>query len=306
MDADRQAGTRQTTVLFAAVTGSEELYAALGDLPAVDAITRCLEAFRQAAAESGGRVVKTMGEQIMVLFASPNAAADAAARMQGAVESLVAMQEAPKARGGPKLGARVAFHAGPVLQHDNDIFGDSVNIASRLVEQATSGQVLTSAETVQLMGAALRNSTRRLYDITVKGKEEQVALCEYLWRKSPDITDFSALSSVLRAPRAGLRLRYRGKDFIRRRREESITIGRDAGCLLVVADAKASRQHCVIERRGQKFVLRDHSTNGTYVAVEGEEEIILRREEFTLRRHGWIAFGQPRAATPDVVEYFCE
>ena len=290
---------RQTTVLFAGVTGSAELFQAVGDVRAADAITRCLDAFRQAAAESGGRVVKTMGEQIMALFPTANAAADASARMQGAIESLVEM-------GGAPLGARVAFHAGPVLQHDNDIFGDSVNIAARLVEQATKGQVLTTAETVALLGAGLRNSTRRLYDITVRGKEEQISLCEYLWQKSPDITDFSALSSVLKAPRAGLRLRYRGKDVIRRRREESITIGRDTSCMLVVADVKASRQHCVIERRGQKFILRDHSTNGTYIAVEGEEEIILRREEFTLRRHGWIAFGQPRAETPDVVEYFCE
>jgi adenylate cyclase len=299
MDARGQTAGRQTTVLFAGVTGSAELYQAAGDGRAVDAIARCLEAFGQAAAESGGRVVKTMGEQIMALFPSAGAAADAAARMQGAVESLAEM-------GGPQLGARIAFHAGPVIQHDNDIFGDSVNIAARLVEQATKGQVLTTAETVALLGPGLRNSTRRLYDITVRGKEEQIALCEYLWQKSPDITDFSALTSVLRAPRAGLRLRYRGKDFIRRRREEAITIGRDAGCQLVVADAKASRQHCVIERRGQKFILRDHSTNGTYVAVEGEEEIVLRREELTLRRHGWIAFGQPHADTPEVVEYFCE
>jgi adenylate cyclase len=290
---------RQTTVLFAGVTDSAELYAAAGDLRAVDAISRCLEAFRQAAEDTGGRVVKTMGEEIMALFPTAGTAADAAARMQGAVESLAEM-------GGPALGARIAFHAGPVIQHDNDIFGDSVNIAARLMEQATKGQVLTTAETVEFLSTALRNSTRRLYDITVKGKEEQISLCEYLWRKSPDITDFSALTSVLKAPRAGLRLKYRGKDFIRRRREESITIGRDVGCQLVVADAKASRQHCVIERRGQKFILRDHSTNGTYVAVEGEEEIVLRREEFTLRRHGWIAFGQPRAETPDVVEYFCE
>jgi adenylate cyclase len=290
---------RQTTVLFAGVTDSAELFQAVGDVRAADAITHCLDAFRHAAAESGGRVVKTMGEEIMALFPTANSAADAAARMQGAIESLLEM-------GGAPLGARIAFHAGPVLQHDNDIFGDSVNIAARLVEQATKGQVLTTAETVALLGAGLRNSTRRLYDITVRGKEEQIALCEYLWQKSPDITDFSALSSVLKAPRAGLRLRYRGKDVIRRRREESITIGRDSTCLLVVADVKASRQHCVIERRGQKFILRDHSTNGTYVAVEGEEEIILRREEFTLRRHGWIAFGQPRAETPDVVEYFCE
>lgn len=293
------ARNRHTTVLFAGVTGSAELYQAAGDLRAVDAITRCLEAFRKAAQTSGGRVVKTMGEEIMALFPTPGAAADAAARMQVALEAL-------EMEGVAELGARIAFHAGPVIQHDNDIFGDSVNIAARLVEQATRGQVLTSAETVALLGPGLRSSTRQLYDITVKGKEEQIALCEYLWRKSPDITDFSALTSVLKTPRAGLRLRYRGKDFIRRRREESITIGRDADCQLVVADARASRQHCVIERRNQKFILRDHSTNGTYVAVEGEEDIVLRREEFTLRKHGWITFGQPRAETPDVVEYFCE
>jgi hypothetical protein len=33
---------------------------------------------------------------------------------------------------------------------------------------------------------------------------------------------------------------------------------------------------------------------------------VLRREEFTLRGHGWIAFGQSRATATDVVEFFCE
>jgi hypothetical protein len=33
---------------------------------------------------------------------------------------------------------------------------------------------------------------------------------------------------------------------------------------------------------------------------------VLRREEFTLRGHGWIAFGQPRATSTDVIEFFCE
>jgi class 3 adenylate cyclase len=290
---------RKTTVLFADVTGSTKLYESAGDREAVDAIARCVEVLRRAAEASRGRVVKTMGDEVMALFPSPDAAAEAATRMQTAVEALPATR-------GQKLGLRIGFHAGPVIQRDHDVFGDSVNLASRLVEQATKGQVLTSAHTVALLTPAMRNSTRQLYDITVKGKEEEIALCEYLWQKSADITDFSALTSVLKAPRSGLRLRYRGKDLIRRRREESIVIGRDLGCQLVIVDPKASRQHCVIERRQDKFILRDHSTNGTYVAIEGEEEIVLRREELTLRKHGWIAFGQPRAETPDVVEYFCE
>ena len=69
----------------------------------------------------------------------------------------------------------------------------------------------------------------------------------------------------------------------------------------------ASRQHCTIERRQEHFVLRDHSTNGTYVTIEGEAELVVRRSEFHLRKHGWISFGQPRAvAGVEVVEFFID
>ena len=68
----------------------------------------------------------------------------------------------------------------------------------------------------------------------------------------------------------------------------------------------ASRAHGKIERRLDKFILTDHSANGTFVTIEGDKEIVLRREEFTLRGHGWIAFGQSRSGATDVIEFFCE
>jgi predicted component of type VI protein secretion system len=74
----------------------------------------------------------------------------------------------------------------------------------------------------------------------------------------------------------------------------------------VVNDEMASRQHCTIERRQELFVLRDHSTNGTYVTVEGEAELAVRRSEFHLRKRGWISFGQPRATGVEVVEFFID
>jgi hypothetical protein len=46
-----------------------------------------------------------------------------------------------------------------------------------------------------------------------------------------------------------------------------------------------------IERRRDKFVLIDQSSNGTYVTVEGEPEIHLRREELILRGRGHVCFG---------------
>ncbi len=291
--------SRQTTVLFADVTGSTKLYEAAGDALAAEAIGRCLEDLRLSAEATGGRVVKTMGDSVMALFSSPDAAASAAARMQVAIESLPAV-------GDIKLGVRIGFHAGPVIQRNNDIYGDTVNVAHQLHEQAKRGQVLTSDDTASLLTQLLRNSTRLLYSVPVKGKAEDVALCELVWRQSPDTTDLATAMSVLRTPLVRLRLRYLGRDIARRRGGDSLMIGRDAACELVVADTKASRQHCTIERRQDRFVLRDHSTNGTFVTVVDETEIVLQREEFPLRKHGWIAFGQPRASTSDLVEYFCE
>lgn len=287
-------------MLFADVTGSTRLYEAAGDVKAVEAISHCVETLRRAAEAGGGRVVKTMGDEVMALFTTPDGAADAATRMHLAVDALPPV-------GDQKLSVRIGFHAGPVIQRENDVFGDTVNLASRLVEQATKGQVLMSAETVELLSPALRNATRRLYDITVKGKADDIALCELLWRRSPDITNVPVARSQKKAARVSLRLLCRGTQLIRRRLEESVSIGRDPGCVLVVADPAASRHHCTIERQQDTFVIRDHSSNGTYVTVEGEgRDIHLRRQELALRGHGWIRFGEQREQAADVLEYWCE
>src|SRR5256886_15624892 len=70
--------SRQTTVLFADVSGSTKLYETAGDAVALTAIGRCIERMRKAAESTGGRVVKTIGDEIMALFPRPDAAAGAA------------------------------------------------------------------------------------------------------------------------------------------------------------------------------------------------------------------------------------
>jgi hypothetical protein len=275
-------------VLFAAITGTSD--------PA--AMRPCLEMLAAATGSCGGRVVKTVGETVMALFPNADAAAAAAAHMNTTVESLEPVA-------GGKLALRIAFHAGPVIQRDSDVFGDTVNVAWRLMGQATHGQVLTCDHTSSTLSPLLRRATRRLYPIRVKGKSERVTLCEFVWQQSADVTDVSTTVTSPR-PKLRLRLRYRGQDLTRRRAQESIVVGRDKACGLVVASVTASRQHCTIERLQNTFVLQDHSTNGTYVTVAGEHEALVEREDFVLRQHGWISFGAPRADSEDVVEYYCE
>ena len=71
----------------------------------------------------------------------------------------------------------------------------------------------------------------------------------------------------------------------------------------MIAGQNVSRLHCSIARRDDRFVLRDHSTNGTFVTVDGDAEILLQGEDMPLRTHGWLALGEPRADTAEVVAY---
>ena len=86
----------------------------------------------------------------------------------------------------------------------------------------------------------------------------------------------------------------------------TLVLGRDATVDLVVPDRMASRTHCEIERRQGKFVLVDRSANGTYVTIDGDPELVLRREETMLRHHGVLALGQSRNTATELVEFFCE
>jgi adenylate cyclase len=289
---------RLATVLFADVSGSTNLYETVGDATALEAVSACLDAARLATEASGGRIIKTIGDEVMGLFPGPDAAANAAADMQGRIDALPEVD-------GHKLGVRIGFHHGPVLQRDDDVFGDTVNLAARLVAQAKKGEIITSAETAQQLGPIFRSMVRNLYAITVKGKAEEIGLAELVWRRDADATVYA--SARAKAPvRGALRLQYRDRQVTRRRDHDAIHLGRDPGSGIVIDDEMASRQHCTIERRQDKFVLKDHSTNGTYVTIDGDAELLVRRDELTLRKHGWIAFGQPRSAGVEAVEFFLD
>ena len=290
---------RVGTILFADVSGSTKLYEAAGDAAALEAISACLAAARVATEASGGRVVKTIGDEVMCIFPEPNAAANAAAEMHAKVDAL------PRVAG-MKLGVHIGLHHGPVLERDDDVFGDTVNVASRLVAQAKKGEIILSADTAGRLGPIYRAMVRELHAITVRGKAEDVGLAELVWKRDADATVVSASRSRSRHLRGSLRLRYRGRDIAPRRDPESVRVGRDQSNDLVIDDELASREHCTLERRQDLFVLRDHSTNGTFVTVEGDAEMAVRRSEVSLRKHGWIAFGQPRGDGVEVVEFFVD
>jgi len=287
---------RQTTVLFAEVQAAAPQAPAATAVPGGDAAARYLEVLGQAAELSGGRVVHTRDNGVLVLFSTPSAAAAAAARMHTYAETLPPKLE--------KLGVRIGFHAGPVGQRNQDIFGDTVNLALQVADAAKDGQILTSHGTASSLSPAMQNAVRPARRIRVKGKDGEVLLGELIWRNSINqiVSEHTKAASV----RAVLRVTCGGKVLTRRRQEDSVSIGRDPECDLVIDGAKVSRRHCLILLRGATAILRDDSSNGTFATVQGQAEVQVRGGELPLGKAGGIALGQPSDSAEVTVKYLCE
>jgi len=290
---------RETTVVFADILGGADLIAKAGDAAAVAALAACIEHVKKSAEGAGARVINLAPEKLMVLVATPDAAADAAAAMHGAMDTFPQAAET-------KLALAIGFHHGPVSQKDGEVWGDTVNLAAQLVGQAANGQIITTRETASHLSPLYRAWMRKLYSIDIKGRSGQVALCELVWRADDNATLF-AKNRTTRAASTTLTVVYNDKTIVRRRDRDSVTIGRDPNCGITIADDQASRLHCTIERRQDKWFLIDHSTNGTYVSVEGaKDEVLVQREEFTLSGRGRIACGQPSVSTKEIVAFTVE
>ena len=285
--------------MFADVSGSTKLYETEGDAVAHAAIEKCVNLMKEKTTAAKGRVIKTIGDEVMSAFPSADAAADASIEIQTGIAGLPMV-------GRTKIGVRIGFNYGPIVERDGDVFGDAVNLAARLSHVAARDQIITARDTVMKMSPMLKSSTRAITTIQVKGKNEEIQVFELMWQQSEDMTTLASSKSVYRPKNAKVRIVTQGGEVILSAERPSLALGRDASADMVVKERMASRAHGKIERRLDKFVITDHSANGTYITVEGDKEIILRREEFTLRGHGWIAFGQTRATATDVIEFFCE
>lgn len=286
-------------VLFADVVGSSKLYETLGDAQAKRLVDECIGAMRGMVGRHRGRVVKTIGDELMCVLP------DAAAGFLAACDMQRAVMELPTV-GKVKRAVRIGFHAGPVIEDDNDVFGDTVNLAARMVGFAKGQQIVTSGATQAMLPPLMRVSTRRIAAFAVKGKGDEVEMCDVVWQADPDVTNTSLSVSpeLLRQKPVKLLLRFDGQEWLLDRSDADFIVGREAGCQLVVHDLLASRRHARIERRRDAFVLVDQSTNGTFVTFVGDAEITLRREEVMLRGQGWIACGRSVAESPgDAVEF---
>lgn len=280
---------RELCILAVEVVGSSLLYEKLGDVQARRTIDHCLQQAARAALPHGGRVLKTLGHESLLSFDTAEQGIQAACAMQQQVDGLDAVS-------GVRPVIRIGLHYGGVLEEGGELFGDGVNTATRLAELAQAHQIIASADVLVALPPRARERAGHLKPVVLKGRREPLMVAEVAGPEEEAAPDAAAPFSPTEAQGLRLRLRHGGKQnlFIDARRP-SLSLGRGVGNDLVIRDTRASRTHAHIEFRSTCFVLTDQSSNGTYVAPEGQANFLVKREEAILRGRGRLSFGHPWA-----------
>jgi hypothetical protein len=291
--------------MFADVAGSTAMYENMGDDLARERISRALNALISISQRYQGKLVKTIGDEILVYFINMDDAIFAARAIQIAMEG----DKSPETVG---VSIRIGMQYGSTILENDDIFGDTVNVAARVASMAKARQILLTQEIAFLVKSPELSNNMRPYDrLRIKGKNEQLDVYLYAWEEESDMTNMATASSFTNPARnelsKNLILTYRGKDYSIPLETASYLMGRGKDCELIVKGDLISRYHSRVEHRRGKFIITDQSTNGTFIRTTGGQSIFLRREEFTLFGSGFISLGKKIDPTdPNIIKFLCE
>ncbi len=286
----------EAALLLTDITGSTTLYEQIGDAAALRHISDSLERSRAIVAEAGGDSLRSKGDDLLCVFAEPVQALRAARRM---------LQQHTS---GP-LAIHAGLHFGHLIRTHDDVFGDAVNLTSRLASLAKPGEVLLSQSFVDHLPAGEARSLRFLDQITLKGKREPTNVYSFLPDDAAPQTEIASLLSprpaapaTTAAPGVTVSLRYAGRTHSCAE-GASLTIGRAADCGLVVNRPWVSRQHATVTVRSSRVELNDQSASGTYVTSGERGSFIVRRETVWLAGTGVISPARPPGDAAELIHY---
>ncbi|MGZ4412586.1 MAG: adenylate/guanylate cyclase domain-containing protein, partial [Gaiellaceae bacterium] len=156
------------TVLFCDVVGSTALGESVDPEALQGLLARYFERMREIVEGHGGSVEKFIGDAVMAVFGVPVVHEDDALR---ACRAAVEMREAFAELG---VQGRIGLNTGEVVTGTEERLatGDAVNVAARLEQAASPGEILIGEETLALVRAAVE--TEAVEPLELKGKAEPV------------------------------------------------------------------------------------------------------------------------------------
>ena len=271
-------------LMFVDIADSTMLYERIGNAAAAAQTQQVLAHLRHLVEDNRGGVIKSLGDGLLAAFPV----------CDDSVRAACAMIDTQDRHG---LRLRVGIHYGTVIEGVvGDLYGDACNVAARVQQIARAGEILATQALVSGLSPDLRNRTKPLSNVAMKGKAAPIRVHQI---RTDDDTEDAVESTTLgfsMATDAGdamvtLHLSYRGQEIAMSRALPRVTIGREDSSGLRIASRQTSRQHAVIDFTRESFLLTDHSTNGTFIRSGGSPPVVLRRDSTKLVGSGLIGFG---------------
>ncbi len=165
--AGEELGRLRVAIAFADLAGYTRLTEEAGEEEALDVVERFVESVEVTLPDEA-RVVKTIGDEVMVVGSDPAALVDWAVGFQ-------------QLNAGERPLPRIGVHAGETLYRDGDYYGRAVNLAARVGARAAGGEVLVTEAVVEAAGSHL--AFEPIGEVKLKGFSEATEL--YLARARP-------------------------------------------------------------------------------------------------------------------------
>ncbi len=172
---------RGVTVLFTDIKGSTAYFEKFGDAAGLIMVNRCNGMVSKCVERNSGRVIKTIGDSVMAAFDNHAEAVSAAIEMQQALaEDNVSKSEVHR------VAIRIGINFGPGIVKSNDVYGDVVNVASRVQGAAAPGQIVISDALYRALLGTDRFRIRHIGRFPLRGKSSHQDLYEVAWKPQPD------------------------------------------------------------------------------------------------------------------------
>ena len=164
------------TVLFTDMRGSTSVYAQRGDSAGRAHIAVHNEMLIPLIERRNGQVLKKLGDGIMALYKDAKEAVESACEIQRK------LHEYNRGRGTEnEIHVRVGINSGRALVEKDDVFGDVVNTASRLVNECEVDHILISRDTYDRLDPYLKNLCGSQMETRLRGKSSATEVFEVGW-----------------------------------------------------------------------------------------------------------------------------
>jgi class 3 adenylate cyclase/pSer/pThr/pTyr-binding forkhead associated (FHA) protein len=247
---------RNVCILFTDLKGSTSYFEKYGDAAGLMMVHRSTNMLSQCVDRHAGRVLKTIGDSVMAVYEDPAEAIASAIEMQEAITSDNKDKEETR-----RVLVRIGINYGLGLVKSNDVFGDVVNVASRVESAAAPEQILISDNMHAALGATDRFKIRPMGKFALKGKADERELYEIVWREGETVPAGShslvAVPAVAQNTRLKLvQVRNDGRPGRELMLEApSSIIGRSEGEFTFPNDSVMQSKHALVSvESGQLFV----------------------------------------------------